>query len=142
MRFLCCLIVLGVVAALPAAQEARAQGVPGGGYQPTQPTFSPWMSLYQHNSGPLDNYHTFVRPQMQLQDTLRQQRTILQDQGEGIQELSGKMNAVQQGRSPAHPTGAGSVFMDYSHYYDASGSANRQRATVQRPTSRASRRAY
>jgi len=135
--------VLGIVSvAALNAQLGLAQGVPGASYRPAQPTFSPWLNLYQRNSGPLDNYHTFVRPEMQLRATLRQQRTMLQDQGEGLRELSGQVSAVQQSRAPAHPTGAGSVFMDYEHYYDFTGSANRPRSAIQRPTSRASTRGF
>ncbi len=142
MRVQACRVALALVAIALGSQAIQAQGIPGATYRPSQPTFSPWLNLYQKNSGPLDNYHTYVRPEMQLRDTLRQQHTMLREQGEGILELSGQMEAVQHGRSPAHPTGAGSVFMDYGHYYDLKSPASRLRGVPQRTSGRTSHGAY
>jgi len=51
---------------LLSALPAYAQGY-GAPYSP-YPAISPWMSLYQKQGGPLDPYHTFVQPQLQLLD--------------------------------------------------------------------------
>jgi hypothetical protein len=123
-------------------RAARGQGYSGSGYQPSTPTFSPWLNLYQRNAGPLDNYHTFVRPERQLQDTLRQQASAIQRQGEGIRGLTGQVNDLREGRSPAHPTGAGSVFMDYGHYYDWNAGAAPTRPAAPRLPARGSRRSF
>jgi hypothetical protein len=137
MNFLRIILPFRVIVVL-VSFASPAWGQMGGGatYRPAQPTFSPWLNLYQKNGGALDNYHTFVLPDMQLRDTLRQQNTMIQEQGQGIRELSGQMTAAQQARVPAHPTGTGGVFMDYSHYYGLSGQASGQ-ATRQRPAVRA-----
>jgi hypothetical protein len=54
---------------------------------------------------------------MELQSTLREQDTLLQEQGVGLRGLTGQVNQIEN-RDILRPTGAGSVFMDYSHYYD------------------------
>ncbi len=108
-----CLLSLG-------AGMACAQSAQSGLYQPAYPTLSPWLNLYQRNTGPLDPYHMYVRPEMQLRDTLRRQDTRIQQQGVGIGRLKGQVSELEKG-GPLRPTGTGSVFMDYSHYYDLEG---------------------
>lgn len=127
--FAAALVLSGASFGLPAVW---AQAGPRASYQPSVPTLSTWFSLYQRNSGPLDNYHTFVRPERQLQDAMRQQSTAIQRQAEGIRGLTGQMSELRQGRSPAHPTGAGSIFMDYGHYYDLKTSAGPFRPSASR----------
>ncbi len=138
-RVRCVAAATVLCAAALSVQAVWAQGSPRASYQPSVPTLSTWFNLYQRNSGALDNYHTFVRPERQLQDALRQQNTTIQRQGEGIRGLTGQMNELQQGRSPAHPTGAGSVFMDYGHYYNLKTSAGPLRPSASRFPVRGSR---
>jgi hypothetical protein len=114
------LAIGAILWALSLAQPACAQGVPRMPFQPTQPTISKWMGLYQHNTGPLDNYHMIVRPEGDLQATLRQQNMTLQQQGAGLDGLTGQVEHIEN-RDQLHPTGTGSVFMDYSHFYDSRG---------------------
>ena len=143
MNLLRCMAASTVVCAVAlSVQPVRAQGAPGATYRPSAPTISSWMNLYQRNSGPLDNYHTFVRPERQLRDTLRQQSNSIQWQGEGIRGLTGQMNEFREGRSLAHPTGTGSVFMDYSHYYDQKAFAGSARPSSPRLPGRGSRGAF
>jgi hypothetical protein len=85
-----------------------------------RPTLSPWFGLYQRNGGPLDNYHTFVRPQIQLDNTLQRQHLAIQRNNEGVQSLSREVSQLAD-QGQMHPTGIGSVFMDYSHYYPSLG---------------------
>jgi hypothetical protein len=86
-----------------------------------RPTLSPWFGLYQRNGGPLDNYHTFVRPQIDLDNTLQRHQTAIQRNNAGVASLG--LELVEQGQ--VHPTGTGSVYMDYSHYYPMLGGSNR-----------------
>lgn len=95
------------------------------GYYPSGGPISPWMNMFQRRPGPLDNYHSYVQPQLQLDSALRQQNAALQRHGANIRMLDQRI--TREGGLPIVPTGAGSVFMDYSHYYPAlsGGNANR-----------------
>jgi len=110
-------------ALLTSARAASAQG-PESRYRPSRPTLSPWFDLYQRNSGPLDNYHQFVRPQIELQDTLTQQNAAIQRGSAGLRSLRSEVTDLQQ-EGNVRPTGTGSVFMDYSHFYPSKQSAGR-----------------
>ena len=76
-------VLLTVGAALSVAGSAHAQAV-GSLYSPT---LSPWFGLYQKNGGPVDNYHNFVLPQLQLQDTLQRQQAAIQRNDAGLNSL-------------------------------------------------------
>jgi hypothetical protein len=84
--------------------------------------FSPWMNMFQRYPGTLDNYHSFVKPDLELQRTLSQQNNALMQNAAGIQMLG---QQVQNGQ--VRPTGTGSVFMEYSHYYPSRGGNNMAR---------------
>jgi hypothetical protein len=119
MRMLCCLAV-AVAAGLTAldAQTVCAQGRSPGPYEPQlRPTLSPWLKLYSRQSGPVDNYHSFVRPELQLQDTFRRQDLLNEQQSAGMSDLKTQVTELQTG-GKVRPTGAGAEFMRYSHYYD------------------------
>jgi len=107
--FLLAFAALGVLPGMTSSAQAQ-------GYQPNGPMISPWMNLFQRNTGPVDNYHMYVRPQIQLQDTLRQQNARIQQQSAGLQSVGQQLQEVEQQHTVPH-TGTGSVFMDYSHYY-------------------------
>lgn len=109
-----------------------AQSPIAGRYQIARPTFSPWLSLYQRNEGPLDNYNAFVRPQMELQNVLQNQNARLQQQATGLHTLSSQVTELEQGPS-RRPTGTGSVFMNHLHYYPTSSTATPPRSWVPRP---------
>jgi hypothetical protein len=89
-----------------------------------RPIFSPWFGLYQRNGGPLDNYHTFVQPQIELSNTLQRHHVAIQRNNEGIVALGRGMSQFEE-QGTVHPTGTGSVFMDYSHYYPSLGGSGR-----------------
>ncbi len=101
--------------AVLASGAVMAQGP----YLPSSPTISPWMGLFQRNPGPLDNYNTFVRPQQQLQGVIQQQNGVMMQQGNAIQTLSGQVTKIGDPSSRIRATGAGAMFMNYSHYYPA-----------------------
>lgn len=111
-------IALTVGMLLSLAAVAHGQGQPG---DPAgRPPLSPWFGLYRKNGGPLDNYHMFVRPQFQLENTLRQQQNAIQRNDAGVRSLGQEMT-WQQEQLGMRPTGSGSVFMYYSHYYPGKG---------------------
>jgi len=96
-----------------------------------QPALSPWFGLYQHNAGPLDNYHTFVRPNIAINNTLQQQQFAIQQNSAGVNSLGQDMGRIQE-FGTVRPTGTASVFMNYSHYFgtQATGSQAVQRSTA------------
>jgi hypothetical protein len=105
---------------LLAATSSYAQVLAPG----NRPPFSPWFGLYQRNGGPLDNYHTFVQPRIELDNTLQRQQAAIHRNYEGVASLGREFSQIgEQGQ--VHPTGTGSVFMDYSHYYPALGGSGR-----------------
>ena len=90
------------------------------GYYPSRGPISPWMNMWQRQPGPLDNYHSYVQPQLQLQNQITQQNRSLMQNAQGLESLSQQVNNNQK-ESQVHPTGTGSVFMDFSHYYPSMG---------------------
>ena len=119
LSLICLLVVLG---ALGSTRSAFAQPH----YYPDHGPISPWMNMFQRSPGPLDNYHTFVQPQLQLQNTLgqqntalQQQSTTLQQQGKTIRLLGHQIDNPQE--APVRPTGTSGAFMNYSHYYPMNG---------------------
>jgi hypothetical protein len=105
------LLLVGVFAGLQATALAQ-----------TRPTISPWMQMFNRNTGPLDNYHTYVRPQMELNDQLRSQNAAIQRNRTDVSSLGQDVNRMQdERRRPIRPTGANSVFGDYSHYFPSTG---------------------
>ena len=107
-------------------------------YQPISPTMSPWLQLWNKNTGVLDNYHNAVVPQMQLQKNLQQQAITNQQQADRLSGLHGQVNELENGGA-MHATGTNSVFMDYSHFYysDIRSATGQTRLS---PTSRGVRR--
>jgi len=129
------LLVAWILASSEGVVRAQPPGL-------MRPSISPWMGLFQRNPGPLGNYNSYVRPQLDLQNTFRQQQAAIQRQGASISAL-GQTLSEMEGIGGVRPTGTGSVFMDLSHYYPQSsraGAAARPRATAPRPAARSSRR--
>jgi hypothetical protein len=119
------IVGLLAAAAMTLAPPASAQmPMMNRNYQ-TTPTMSPWLNLYRRDTGPLDNYHTFVRPQMELQQTLTRQDDVNQRQSDRIAGLSQRVTQMQDKPAGPRPTGSatGSGFMHFSHYYNSRFSA-------------------
>jgi hypothetical protein len=74
------------------------------------------MNIFQRKPGPLDNYHSYVQPDLQLQRAMVQQNDATMQNARGIHFLGQQMENAQR-ESQIPPTGMGSVFMQYSHYY-------------------------
>ena len=104
-------LFLPVLAFVCCATFASSLVAQGPRYQPRTPTFSPYLDYFRRDVGALDVYNSIVRPNRELRSTLsRQQSTLLQ----GRQRIEQLQTQVDSGVSP---TGVGSRFMDYSHYY-------------------------
>jgi hypothetical protein len=121
------LILLSLTLAVGALWASSAYAQPR--YYPTQGPISPWMNMWQRKPGPLDNYHTYVQPEMQLQGVVSQQHKALMRNATGIQTLGEAMEGANR-QDQVRATGTGSVFMEYSHYYPmgARGSMGRSRS--------------
>lgn len=135
-QFVLALLIACIV--FSSVPPAHAQRPPRGPFRPSRRTMSPWFDLYRRDPGPLGPYYSNVRPGLQVQDTLRRHGQGIQRQKEGIQRheqtlqrhgealqwqqegvrvLAERMFEVER-RRLARPTGAGSMFMNYSHYYN------------------------
>jgi hypothetical protein len=100
-------------------QAAQAQV-----YYGQSPVMSPWFNLFNKNPGPLGNYQSYVRPQIELQNSFQQQNNSILQQGIAIQQGNSRLNLLdnqvgqlQRGEGLLPPTGHGAGFMNYSHYY-------------------------
>jgi hypothetical protein len=124
-----CWAALALVVVLGGAGVANAQAV--GADAVRRPAISPWLSLYQKNGGPLDNYHMFVRPRFQVLNNFQQQSDAIQRNDANIAATDRQMSSYQQ-RLGVRPTGSGSTFMYYSHYYPTSGPGGQQASSGQR----------
>jgi len=112
--------------AVSSGQPAQAQ-TPG--YRPARPTLSPYFDLYRRDAGPLGGYHSDFRPRQEFRRSIQQQAAGLQQQNADIRALGQRMSLVEQpSQTSVRPTGTGSVFMNYSHYYQGSGRSGSSRS--------------
>jgi hypothetical protein len=89
-----------------AAADARGQGMRR--YQPSRPTVSPYMNLFRGNVGPLPNYFSLVRPQINQQAVNQQVLSQQVQQSASINFLQS-----QAGQQTVTPTGKSSWFGTY-----------------------------
>ena len=131
-RWQLALAVMTVLALLGSVKQASAQygysGRSSSGYvnRFSSPRLSPWLNFFRNDPGPVDNYNRFVRRDIQLRNTLRQQQIGLQQQRSAINLLGNQFQRAQQ-NSTVSPTGTGSVFMNYMHYYPMASPGGRGR---------------
>jgi hypothetical protein len=125
--------------ALAMAIVAATAGLPsaasGQGYQsPAGPTITPYLDYFSVPVGPwLDNYHTYVRPRAELRSNLNRLGAQAYQQERRLNQLGNDFQ--QMNSSVAAPTGTGSTFMNYSHYFTQpvahrGGSRNAETATA------------
>lgn len=119
-RLLLLLATLIGSALLSCVQPAEAQYPPPRSPYFSSSRFSPWLELYRRDPGVLGAYLSHVRPRQELQSILGQQALSLQRQQASVRSLQGQVYRLEQAGS-LRPTGTGSVFMNYSHYYPALG---------------------
>jgi hypothetical protein len=99
---------------LCTVEPAQAQ-IPG--YRPTRPTLSPYFDLYRFEPGPLGGYLSDFRPRQEVRQALQRQSARVQQQSATIRSLDRRMSLVEGPVDLVRPTGTGSGFMNYSHYY-------------------------
>ncbi|MBN1589432.1 MAG: hypothetical protein JW888_07950 [Pirellulales bacterium] len=123
-----CLVSVFLTASLFLSCAASAHAQQGGRkyFRPPSPTISPWMDLFRKDPGPLDNYHSFVRPKQRVYDALGRQNFEIQQQQAQTRDLGQELSRFERA-SLARPTGTGSTFMNYSHYYPLQRSAGGRR---------------
>ena len=117
------------LAVVGSVQPAQAQTR----YRIDRPTFNPWFQLFRQDPGPLGRYHSYVRPTQQLRRTLTGQAIRIEQQQARIGALQGQVTTLQE-IGAVRPTGTGSVFMNYSHYYTGAGGGGGSRS-YSRPSS-------
>ena len=117
------LVFVLVCALVSCLRPAHGQGYSSRYSSLSRPTLSPWLNLYRRDPGPVGPYLSYVRPEQELRRTLqgqeaglRRQSAGLQRQETGVLSLQRRVTQLERGGVMA-PTGTGSVFMNYSHYY-------------------------
>ncbi len=108
MRRIPILIVMGATSILASAGRLQAQFGPGGPYSPggvtsPYPILSPWLNLEQKQGGPVDNYHMYVQPQLQLQSTLQAQQYNIARNSATVDALGDSVTAQQAYDTPGVP---------------------------------------
>jgi hypothetical protein len=95
-----------------APLSAQVGGV-GQGY------LSPWLNLYTKQGGPVDNYHMYVEPALQLQSTLQNQQMGIQQNAAGIASNTSQFTSQNASYyTPASPTGVAAGFMNQGGYFN------------------------
>jgi len=122
-----CAILVGIAAAFFCAVPASAQ-TPTTRY-PT-PALSPWFDLYQKRAGPIDNYNMYVRPEMQLRNTLQTQQANIQTQGTAISTQSEQLTQMEADRRGVAPTGTPTGFMNHERYFGLSNTIGQMGTTA------------
>ena len=101
------------------AERAQAQAprgpAPPARYQPSRPTVSPYLNLLRRDVGPLPNYYSLVRPQLNQNEFNQRQRVTNAEQQAQIQRNA--RSIVDINESTAAPTGTASVYRNFGHYY-------------------------
>jgi hypothetical protein len=97
-----CITLLAISTHPAQAQVARR-------YQPSRPTVSPYLNLFRNNVGPLPNYYSLVRPQI---NQLAVNNQVAAQQAQ--QSASLNMLQSQSSQQAVTPTGKNSWFMTYS----------------------------
>ena len=105
------LFALGVLVVTMTAESVSSQ---------TRPPISPWLSLFNNNRGNvLDNYHTYVMPQMQVQKEFEQQGQQLRQQQTQQRNLEGQIDKVLNApkKRPSYSPASGAGYRQHLHYY-------------------------
>jgi hypothetical protein len=104
------IITLVAFAGLTSVVSAQVYQPPAG------PTITPYLDYYNLPTSPLlSNYQNYVRPRAELRANLNQLGTAVNRQNERLDLLQNDFQQLTP--SGAAPTGTGSTFLNYSHYY-------------------------
>ena len=110
--------VVGLSWTLAQPLLGQVGGIPS--YGGTSGPFSPWLNLGQRQSGPLDPYHMFVQPQLQLRNTLEIQQANIQRNKAGINAVADHVVSTEEAfNAPASPTGVAASFMTQGMYFNS-----------------------
>ena len=82
---------------------------------PAGPTISPYLDYFRRVSGLLDRHHAFVRPEIRRRQTFAELQQTVGRQRNQLGRLNRQIEELRE--TNAAPTGTGSRFMNYSHYY-------------------------
>ena len=83
---------------------------------------SPWLNLYNRSPGPVDNYHMYVQPALQLQNTIQAQQMGIRRNAEAMSSVSDQFTSQADAYyATASPTGNGAGFMNQGRYFNNSG---------------------
>ena len=106
---------IGMVSA-PVQAQGYSRSLRQGSSFTGTPTLSPYLDYFREPRGPLDAYHEYVRPRVELRETLQQQNRQLNAQARELRSLNTQW---QRGRETGTlaPTGVGARFFNYSHFY-------------------------
>jgi hypothetical protein len=104
-------LAAGLICFLTANLEVHAQRPAQ--YQPARPTISPYARLLQTNVGPIPNYYSLVRPQLQQRAFNQQLQATTRVQSLQIQALS--TGTPPQPLTPQ--TGKSAGFGQHLHYF-------------------------
>jgi hypothetical protein len=74
------------------------------------------LDYFRQDVGVLDNYNTFVAPRRQLDRNLQ---SLQAQENYNARRTQQEISQIRQ--STVAPTGVGSTFMNYSHYYNNRG---------------------
>ena len=77
----------------------------------------PAYDLYRAPTGILPNYYQYYLPNKRLQQNLRMQDNQLRRQASEVRAMQTQWQSGGQSGASMSPTGRGSVFMNYSHFY-------------------------
>ncbi len=121
-----CLYLVASVTSQAFAQQYRSPR-----YQPATPTISPYLNLLRQDTGPVPNYYSLVRPQLQQQAVNDQQQGFNQRQQQTNLLQQQEITAVNKGLvelrpAPIRATGTAGGFMNRSHYYPGSTNSGRR----------------
>jgi hypothetical protein len=108
------LAIVGV--AILTAVPTYAQGFAPSNRYPT-PALSPWFNLYNKQGGPVDNYNMYVRPDMQLRNTLQTQQLDIQRQSAGTSRLGEPVSQLEANRATIQPAGAPAGFLNHGRFF-------------------------
>jgi hypothetical protein len=111
MLTLALVLACGVLVA-PASAQRRYRS-------PFGPTLSPYLDFFRRDNGALgDPYNAWVRPRQNLRNELYQQQRSLYNLNRELRDVNREVQDLELLReSGAAPTGTGSRFMNFSHFY-------------------------
>ena len=115
-------ILAGVLLAGVALSSMQAFAQVGGVPMPGGPPLSPWLNLYNRSPGPVDNYHMYVQPALQLQNTLQSQQIGIQHNAAAVNTVSEQFTSQTEAYfAPGGPTGNGAGFMNQGRFFNNNG---------------------